>query len=439
MWLNTTSTEMISAAEGTQKKPAVVPHVVIVGAGFAGLQAAKGLGKQPVAVTVIDTNNYNLFQPMLYQVATAGLSPADIASPIRQILKDQSNTAVLMAEVTGVDIQKQQVLAGDSSIHYDYLVIATGASNNYFHHPEWQRYAPGLKSVNDAVEIRRTVLSAFEAAEREPDEDKRRELLTFVLVGGGSTGVEMAGALGELTLKTLAGNFRHISPSTARIILVEGEKRIMPSFPASLTRKARRKLNELGVEVRTGVHVEEVDQDSVMIGDQRVPTKNVIWTAGVKASPAGQWLHADVDHDGRVKVLGDLTLPEHPNIFVIGDTALAMQDGKPLPGLAPVAMQEGDYVAAVIADRVAGQPHFQEFHYHDKGTLATVGRSFGVVDIGPLHFTGFLAWLTWLVVHIFFLIGAHNRLIVFIQYAWAYFTYQRGARLILAESDMRHP
>jgi NADH dehydrogenase len=412
-------------------KPTTVPYVVIIGAGFGGLQATKALRKLPVAVTVIDSNNSHLFQPMLYQVATAGLSPADIASPIRYILRKQRNAEILMAEVTGIDTQKQLVLMHDQSVHYDYLIVATGAANNYFHHPDWRRYAPGLKSMEDAVEIRRNVLSAFEMAERETDEEKRRSLLTFVLVGGGPTGVELAGALAELANRTLAGNFRRISPTSARIILVEGKPRIMPSFPASLTGKARRKLQHLGVEVRTGVHVDEVDENGVRIGDQRVETKNVIWTAGVKASPAGQWLHADVDHDGRVKVQSDLTVPGHPNIFVIGDTALLMQDGKPLPGLAPVAMQEGDYVASVLADRIAGREHRQQFHYHDKGTMAVIGRSFGVVDIGPLRFTGTLAWFFWLFIHIMFLIGTRNRLIVLIQYAWAYFTYQRGARIIL--------
>lgn len=436
MQANTTQTNV--PAEQQEGQITTRPQVVIVGAGFGGLQAAKDLGKAEVDVTVIDRNNYHLFQPMLYEVASAGLPPDDIAAPVREIFHKQHNTTVLMAEVTGVDLDRQQVLMGDDSLHYDYLIIATGATSNYFHHDEWQKYAPGLKSMDDAIEVRQMVLSAFEAAEREEDEEKRRELLTFVLVGGGPTGVELAGALAEMAHKSLKGNFRHIRPSDARIVLVEGESRIIPSFPTSLTRKARAKLQQLGVEVRTGVHVKAVDQDSVMIGDQRLATKNVIWTAGVKASPAGKWLGAETDHDGRVKVQPDLTVPGHPNIFVIGDTALATQNGKELPGLAPVAIQEGAFVAQCITDRDGKEPR-KAFHYFDKGTLATVGRAFGVVDIGPLHFTGLFAWITWVLVHIVFLIGFRNRLIVLFQYAWAYFTFQRGARIILGSSRVHTP
>jgi len=410
------------------------PHVVVIGAGFGGMQATKELGKLPVEVTVIDRNNYHLFQPMLYQVATANLSPSDIAIPVRAILAKQQNTGVLMAEVTGIDTKEQQVLMGDSHcIHYDYLIIATGATSNYFGHQQWQQYAPGIKTLSDAITVRRVVLSAFEAAECEPDEQKRKALLTFVLVGGGPTGVELAGAIAELAHQTMQGNFRHINPGLTRIVLVEGESRVMPSFPASLTRKVQKKLEALGVELKMGVHVEQVSQGSVEIGSEHLETDNVIWTAGVKASPAGQWLHADVDHDGRVKVQGDLSVPGHSNIFVIGDTALALQNGKKLPGLAPVAIQQGKYVAEMIADKVAGKEHQGQFHYFDKGTLATVGRSFGVVDIGPLHFTGFLAWLTWLVVHIYFLIGFRSRVLVAFQYGWSNITEQRGARVILPE------
>jgi NADH:quinone reductase (non-electrogenic) len=421
----------VSKTGNDQKLPANVPRVVIVGGGFGGLQAAKSLAKAPVRVTLIDVDNYHLFQPMLYQVATGGLAPSDISSPIRGIVKHQENIEVLMSEVTGVDVQGQRVIMGDQSEAFDYLIVATGASNNYFGHEEWQKFAPGLKSLDDGVTVRDKILLAFETAEREKDPEQRKALLTFVLVGGGPTGVELAGAIADLAHQTLAGNFRQIQPGDARIILVEGEARIMPSFPASLTHKARQKLNQLGVEIRTGVHVKEVDAHSVMIGDQRVEVENVIWTAGVKASPAGQWLHADVDHDGRVKVQPDMTVPGHHNIFVIGDTALATQNGKKLPGLAPVAIQEAKYVASVIADEVAGKTERQPFHYFNKGTLATVGHAYGVVDIGPIHFTGFIAWLTWLFVHILFLIGFRNRLIVFLQYAWTYFTSQRGARIIL--------
>jgi NADH dehydrogenase len=435
MNVDATQEKTLQATEDTQK-PAAVPHVVIIGAGFGGLEAAKELGKQPVKVTVIDRNNFHLFQPMLYQVGTAGLAPSDIASPIRLILSKQQNTEVLMEEVTDVDGEGQRVLMGDQSVPFDYLIVATGASSNYFGHEDWQQFAPGLKSVDDAMTVRDKVLLAFEHAELEKDEEKRKALLTFVLVGGGPTGVELAGALAELANDAFKNNFRHIRPSSARIILVEGKSRIMPEFPPSLTRKAHKKLNKLGVEIRTGVHVKAVDADCVMIGDQRLEAKNVIWTAGVKASPAGQWLHTEVDHDGRVKVQSDMTIPGHSNIFVIGDTALAKQNGKPLPGLAPVALQEAKYVASVIADRIAGKEHARPFHYFDKGTMATVGRSFAVVDIGILHFTGFLAWLTWLLVHILFLIGFRNRFIVVTQYAWGYFTFQKGARIILPERGM---
>ncbi|MGI9058792.1 MAG: NAD(P)/FAD-dependent oxidoreductase [Ktedonobacteraceae bacterium] len=427
------------SASTAQPETTYQPRVVIVGAGFGGLQAAKSLAKAPVKVTVIDTNNFHLFQPMLYQVATAGLSPADIASPVRQILQHQSNTEVLMAEVTGVHVDEQRVLMGEQSLPYDYLLLATGATSNYFGHDEWQKLAPSLKSIDDAIVVRDKVLLAFEAAEREPDEEKRKALLTFVLVGGGPTGVELAGAVAELTHQALAGQFRHIRPDSARIILVEGKNRIMPSFPASLTKKARAKLNAMGVEIRSGVHVKSVKSDGVMIGDQHVATENVIWTAGVKASPAGQWLKVQTDHDGRVKVQADMTVPGHKNIFALGDTALALQNGKPLPGLAPVAIQEAKYVASVIEDHAAHKEHPRPFHYFDKGTMATVGRSFGVVDIGFLHFTGFFAWLTWLFVHILFLLGARNRLSVLFQYAWSYFTYQRGVRVILPQHNTKPP
>jgi NADH dehydrogenase len=437
MAINTTQTNQPQTAENSQKQPAELqPRVVIIGAGFGGLRAAKELGKAPVHVTVIDRDNYHLFQPMLYQVATAGLAPSDISAPVRQILKEQENTEVLMAEVTDVDVRQQRVQTQDGqSIPYDYLIVATGATSNYFGHDDWRQLAPSLKTLDDGLKVRSIILQAFEEAERESDPEKRQELLTFVLVGGGPTGVELAGAMAELAHQALTGEFRHIQPTRARIILVEGESRIMPSFPASLTRKAHKKLNDLGVEIRTGVHVKDVNGNGVMIGDQHVAVKNVIWTAGVKASPAGQWLGAPVDHDGRVKVQNDMTISGHDNIFVIGDTALVTQNGKHLPGLAPIAMQEASYVASVIADKVAGKEHPQPFHYRNKGTLATVGRSFGVVDIGIIRFTGFFAWLTWLLIHLYFLIGFRNRLVVFIQYAWVFFTFQKGARIILPEGE----
>jgi NADH:ubiquinone reductase (H+-translocating) len=417
-----------------------VPHVVIVGAGFGGLRVARALRRVLVRVTVIDRNNYHLFQPLLYQVATAALSPADISAPIRHVLRKQKNTTVLMAEVTGIDHQRQLVLTPDSSIAYDYLVVATGASHSYFGHNEWAPYAPGLKSIVDATSLRRKILLAFEAAEMETDPEKLRSLLTFVLIGGGPTGVEMAGAIAELAHKALATDFRHIDPTSARIILVEALPRILPAFPETLSERAKRALNHLGVEVRTNSPVEKVDEDGVVIAGKYLATRNVIWTAGVAASPAGKWLDAEVDRAGRVKVLADLSLPDHPNVFVIGDTASVMQEGKPLPGVAPVAMQEANYVAALIERKVAEQKltdktDSQPFHYRNKGNLATIGRSYGIADFGWLRFGGFLGWILWIVVHIFFLIGFRNRVIVLFQWALAYLTFQRGARLITFDTS----
>jgi len=428
----------LQTREGAQQPIAAAqPRVVIVGAGFGGLETAKALRHAPVQVTVIDRWNHHLFQPMLYQVATAGLSIEDIAAPIRRIFSRQANVSVMLGEVTGIDTQKQLALTADQAISYDYLILATGASSNYFGHEEWQRLAPGLKSLQDAMVLRHNILCAFEEAENESEPEKRQALLTFVLVGGGPTGVELAGAIAELAHRALEHDFQRVNPASARIILVEGEPRIIPTFPAKLTRKARNKLIQFGVEVRTGVHVTEVTADGVKIGHEYIAAKNVIWTAGVTASPAGKWLGTEVDRHGRVKVEQDLTIPGHPTIFVIGDTACVLQKRKPLPGLSPVAMQEGRYVAKVIADGVAGKMERRPFHYRDKGTLATVGRSFAVVDIGPLHFTGLLAWLTWIAVHIFYLIGFRNRLLVLIQYAWAYVTFQPGARIILPEEHTR--
>lgn len=435
----TTKTTTPEVGEIEQQKTTTVPHVVILGAGFGGLQAAKHLGKSDVRVTVIDHNNFHLFQPMLYQVASANLNPSAISIPIRAILRKQSNTEVLMAEVLGIDTQKQCVQLDNQEIYYDYLIIATGATSNYFGHESWSKLAPGMKTIDEAITVRRTVLSAFEVAEREPDAEKRKALMTFVLVGGGPTGVELAGAIADLANRSLAGDYRHITPSAARIILVEGEPRVMPSFPRSLTSKAKKRLQQLGVELRMGVHVEQVTPTGVKIGDEHVATENIIWTAGVKASPAGQWLHAEVDHDGRVKVQRDLTVPGHSNVYVIGDTALVEENGKHLPGLAPVAMQEGEYVASRIIDERAGKVDQKPFHYVDKGMLAVVGRSFGVVDIGPLHFTGFVAWLVWLLVHILFLIGFRNRVVVILQYTWALVTKRYGARVILPEDSVRTP
>ncbi|MBV9692031.1 MAG: NAD(P)/FAD-dependent oxidoreductase [Ktedonobacteraceae bacterium] len=408
---------------------ATLPHVVIIGAGFGGLQAAKALRNVPVRVTVIDRTNYHLFQPLLYQVATAALSPADICSPIRHILKWQENTRVIMAEVTDIDTQQQRVYMHERSIDYDYLIVATGARENYFGHTAWQALAPGLKTIEDATAIRRSILLAFELAEQETDPQRIRELLTFIVVGAGPTGVELAGAIAEVAHHALKSEFRHIDPSMARILLVELGPRILPSFPESLAQRASKELTHLGVEVRTNAPVSDIDEDGVVILEDHIAAKTVLWTAGVLASPAGQWLGAEVDRAGRVEVEQNLSLPNVPNVFVIGDTARVMQNDKPLPGVAPVAMQQGRHVASVIAHHIAGKQH-QPFHYLDKGSLATVGRAYAIVDLGKLRMAGFIAWLLWLAVHIVYLIDFRNRVLVMLQWAWAYFTWQRGARLI---------
>lgn len=423
--------ESTTPATTTGRRPiALKPRVVIVGAGFGGLQAALALRNAPVQVTVIDRRNHHLFQPLLYQVATAGLSPADISAPIRGILGKQANTRVILAEVTGVDVEKQRVIIRDASFPYDYLIIATGARHSYFGHNEWEPCAPGLKTISDATSIRRKILLAFEAAEIENDPEKRRALLTFVLVGAGPTGVEMAGAIAELAHKALAADFRHIDPASARIVLVEAAPRILGTFPESLAKKSQQALNRLGVEVRTNSPVEAIDSEGVMSGGQRLAARTVIWTAGVAASPAGRWLGAEMDRAGRVKVRNDLTISGHHNVFVIGDTALLLHGDKPLPGVAPVAMQEGRYAAAAIKQQIAGKPEYDPFRYLDKGNLATVGRSFAIVEIGPFKLTGFIAWVIWFFIHILYLIGFRNRFIVSFQWAWAYLTFQRGARLI---------
>ncbi len=403
---------------------------MIIGGGFGGLRAARALRNAPVHVTVIDRNNHHLFQPLLYQVATAGLSPADISAPIRSILRKQKNTHVLLAEVTGIDQERQLVLMHNRSVPYDYLIVATGAQHSYFGHDEWEPYAPGLKTIVGATAIRRRVLLAFEAAEETANREQQEGLLTFVLVGGGPTGVEMAGAIAELAHKALASDFRHIDPQSARIVLVEALPRILPAFPEPLANKARDALHRLGVEVRTSSPVESIDSEGVVIGGQRLAARTVIWTAGVAASPAGRWLGAEVDRAGRVKVLGDLSVPNHPNVFVIGDTAAVSRGGRPLPGVAPVAMQEGEYVASVVMQRLVGADYVRPFCYKDKGNLATIGRSYGIADLGWLRLTGFAGWLLWLGVHIFFLIGFRNRFVVMFLWAWGYLTFQRGARLI---------
>jgi NADH dehydrogenase len=411
------------------------PRVVIVGAGFGGLYAAHTLGKAPIDVTLIDRRNYHLFQPLLYQVATAGLSPADIAYPIRSIFRRHPNIDVMLGKVTGVDLDSRNVIVGDRRVPYDQLVIATGARHAYFGHDEWEAYAPGLKKIEDATEIRRRVLLAFERAEEAEDDAARRRLLTFVIVGGGPTGVEMAGAVAELAHKALGRDFRHIDPKSARIVLVEAAPRVLLSFPESLSETARSSLERLGVEVRLGKAVTACDATGVMVGDERIDSETLIWAAGVAASPAARWLGAEKDRAGRVKVNRDLTLPGRPEVFVIGDTAAAVDErGKPYPGVAPVAKQQGAYVARTILARLRGEPA-EPFRYRDYGNLATIGRKSAVVDFGWLRLSGFLAWLLWGIVHISFLIGFRNRLVVLLEWMWAYLTFQRGARLITGDTD----
>ncbi|HEY7636710.1 MAG TPA: NAD(P)/FAD-dependent oxidoreductase [Gemmatimonadales bacterium] len=410
------------------------PQVVILGAGFAGLYAAKGLRRAPLRVTVVDRKNHHLFQPMLYQVATAGLSPSDIASPIRSVLRRQRNTEVLLAEVNSVDTSARQVhLSDGSSLSYDYLLVGTGAHHSYFGHDEWEQLAPGLKSLEDALEIRRRVLLAFEMAERETDSVRRHGYLTFVIVGGGPTGVEMAGAVAEIRSYALRRDFRHIDPRDATVMLLEGGPRLLPAYPPSLSDKAKQDLRRLGVEVRTDTLVTDVRPGMVGAAGWTIPTQTVIWAAGNIASPVLKSLGAPLDRMGRAIVEADCTIPGHPEVFVLGDAAAYVhQGGEALPGICPVAIQMGHYAARTIIGDLAHRPR-RSFHYWDKGQLAVIGRGRAVADIGRLHFDGFLAWLTWIFVHIFFLIGFRNRVLVLIQWAWSYLTYGRGARLITEE------
>jgi NADH:ubiquinone reductase (H+-translocating) len=426
-----------NAVAATREKPASAAtggsprRVVIVGAGFGGLSAAKALARAPVEVVVIDERNYHLFQPLLYQVATAGLSPADIAGPIRGILARQKNARVVLGRVVGVDVGRRVVKLQDRDLPYDYLVLATGARHAYFGHDEWAVVAPGLKTIDDATRVRRKILIAFEQAENEPDAAERRRLMTFVIVGGGPTGVEMAGAIAELARVALASDFHFIDPAMSRIILVEAGPRLLPAFPEQLSEVARRSLTRLGVEVRLGSPVTDCTIDGVMIGSERIECRTIVWAAGVAASPAAEWLAAEHDRLGRVMVKGDLTLPNHPDIFVIGDTAVVHDEaGHPLPGVAPVAKQEGTYAAKLIRARLANQPPLPPFRYRNYGNLATIGRTAAVVDFGFMRLTGFLAWVVWCVVHIYFLIGFRNRVAVAFDWLWAYLTFQRGARLI---------
>jgi NADH dehydrogenase len=406
------------------------PHVVIVGAGFGGLTAAKGLAKAAVEVTLIDRENHHLFQPLLYQVATAGLSPAEIAWPIRGLVRRQRNTRVLLGEVTGVERERHVVTMGDRKVSYDFLVLATGTTHAYFGNEGWAEYAPGLKSIDDATEIRRRLLLAFERAEMETDPEERERLLTIVIVGGGPTGVEMAGAVAELTRKALAADFRTIDPKHTRVLLIEAGPRLLPTFPKDLSRYAERALGSLGIEVRLGGAITGCDATGVMLGEERLPASTVIWAAGVAASPAAAWLEVEADRAGRVKVSERLTLPGDDNVFVIGDTALVLDaNGEPLPGLAPVAKQEGAYVAEVIKARLAGKTA-PPFRYRERGKLATIGRRAAIIEFAGLQLKGWLAWWIWGIAHIYFLISLRNRLIVATQWLWSYVTFERGARLI---------
>ncbi|MBQ0822032.1 NAD(P)/FAD-dependent oxidoreductase [Microvirga sp. HBU67558] len=406
------------------------PRVVIVGAGFGGLTVAKALADTPVDVTVIDQRNHHVFQPLLYQVATAALSPADIASPIRTILKGQRNTSVMLAKATGIDTDSGEVVAGDRRIPFDYLVLATGARHAYFGHDDWEAFAKGIKTIDDATGLRRRILLAFEKAEFETDPEERSRLLTFVVVGGGATGVEMAGAIAELAREALAADFRSIDPTHARIVLVEAGPRLLPVFEEHLSEAARCSLEELGVEVRVSTAVTGCDDAGVLLGDQRIGTRAILWAAGVQASLAGRWLGAETDRAGRVRVAPDLSVPGHPQIFVIGDTAHVLDmDGKPLPGVAPVAKQEGKYLAKLIRTRVAGGD-LPPFRYRDPGALVTIGRKRAVVQFRRLRLSGYLAWWLWSLAHIYFLIGFRNRLVVAMNWAWTYVSLQRGTRLI---------
>jgi NADH dehydrogenase len=409
-----------------------VPHVVIIGGGFAGLTAAKALRGAAVDVTLVDRTNHHLFQPLLYQVASAGLSPADIASPIRSILAHQKNARVLLAEVSRIDVAAKKVMIDDGELAYDFLIVAAGAHTNYFGHDDWEPFAPGLKSLEDAVEVRRRVLLAFERAERAQDEATRRRLLTFVVIGGGPTGVETSGAFSELSKFVLDKDFRSIQPRETRVILLEAGPRILSAFPEDLSRHAVEQLQELGVEVRTGAMVTSIDDDGVHLGAERIETSTVVWAAGVSVTPLARSLGTPLDRQGRAIVGADLTIPGHPEVFAIGDMAHFEQDGKPVPGLSPVAMQQARSAARAIKATLAGQPR-KRFRYVDKGTMATIGRSRAVAEAKGIHLHGFIAWLAWLFVHIWYLIGFRNRVIVMFEWLWSYVTYKRGARLITGQ------
>jgi NADH dehydrogenase len=422
------------------------PRVIIVGGGFAGLAAAKALRKTPAKIILIDRTNHHLFQPLLYQVATSVLTPSQIATPIRGILRNQKNTTVIMGEVTGVDKDQKYVIASDADrqnvpIAYDYLILATGAGHSYFGHNEFAEYAPGLKSLADSEAARNKILQAFELAEAEEDPARHQDLLTFVLVGAGPTGVEMAGALAILVRTTLKSDFRRIDPTSARIVLVDMAPKVLGPFSENLSKAAKQRLEKLGVEVRLGHSVDHIDAEGVVIAGERIPCKTVIWTAGVAPSPAGKWLNAETDRAGRVRIQEDLTVPGHSEIFVVGDTASLDQNGKPLPGVAQVAMQQGRYAGELIHSRILGSPPPHAFSYFDKGSMAVVGKGFAVLQSGKVQVSGFGAWLTWAAVHLQFLATSSLRLSVFLQWTWTYVTGQRGDRLIVNHqgSDVAKP
>ena len=406
------------------------PRVVIIGGGFGGLKAAEALAKLPVQITLVDRRNHHTFQPLLYQVATASLSPAEIAAPIRQILAQHSNIAVLLGEVIGVDVANRKLQLHSFDLAYDYLVVAAGASHAYFGHDDWEVFAPGLKTIEDALEIRRRVLLAFELAERRAATTGQQSPITFVVVGGGPTGVELAGTLAEIARKSLTEDFRHIDPESTRIVLLEAGPSVLAAYSEDLRQSAKRQLERLGVEVRLNSAVSDVRPGVIHVGGEVMQATVVLWAAGVSASPLGHALGGPVDRAGRVLIEADLSLPGHPEVFVIGDLAsLKQAEGMQLPGVAPVAMQQGHWVAQQVAADLAGNPR-TPFRYVDKGSLATIGRAAAVAQFGRLHISGYFAWLSWLFIHIFFLIGFRNRILVMIQWAWSYFTYDRSARLI---------
>lgn len=409
-------------------------HVVIVGAGFAGLNAAKTLAKsKDVNILIIDRRNHHLFQPLLYQVAMAGLSPADIAAPIRTLLNDHKNISVIQGEVNEVDLASKKVCGDFGEAEYDYLILACGATHSYFGNERWEPFAPGLKSLEQATEIRRRVLKAFESAERERDPARQKKQLTFVIVGGGPTGVELAGAIGEMSRYTLARDFRNIDPKGTRIILVEAGERILPMFEKKMAQRAVRDLESLGVQVWTKSMVTDINEDGVTVGEEKIRAQTVLWAAGVQGAQINQSLDQEMDRAGRIMVKPDLSINGHPEVFVLGDQSHSKdKDGNPLPGVAPVAMQQGRYTGKLIADELKGKSR-KPFKYVDKGTMATIGRSKAIVQSGPLHVSGWFAWLMWLVVHIYYLSGFRNRLFVLMQWAWSYMTFKRGARLIVGK------